>query len=125
MKITKVTSRYDLKRSIIFPKRNEDLAEFIEILTGDGYIGQYHLSDRIISSIEISANLSKDLDYIKNFVAPLVKRLFNLDPNIYSRNSQNTLRLIIYSKDIVKFINELGFPLGNKGFYFSTKMGIK
>ncbi|HLC78604.1 MAG TPA: LAGLIDADG family homing endonuclease [Candidatus Nanoarchaeia archaeon] len=121
MKIIKAVSKYNLKRGITFPKRSEDLAEFIGILTGDGYIGQYILADRVISSIEISANLVKDEGYIKNFVAPLVKVLFNLEPNIYARESQNTLRLVIYSKDIVQFINELGFPLGNKGFIFPPK----
>lgn len=125
MKITKVTSKYDLKRGIIFPKINDDLAEFIGILTGDGYIGQYILSDRVVSSIEISANKIKDLAYINNFVAPLVKKLFNLNPNIYYRNKENTSRLIIYSKDIVQFIHELDFPLGNKGFISPPKWILK
>ena len=125
MKISKTIGKYNSKRGITFPKRNEDLAEFMGILTGDGYIGQYKLSNRIISSIEISANISKDSEYINNFVAPLVKMLFNLDPKIYKRECQNTLRLIIYSKEIVNFINELDFPIGNKGFLSPPRWILK
>lgn len=121
MKIIKATSKYDIQRRIIFPKINQDLAELVGILTGDGYIGQYILQDRIVSSIEISANKIKDLEYIEKFVSPLVKELFNLNPNIYKKKGENTLRLIIYSKDIFQFIKNLGFPPGKKGFISPPK----
>jgi intein/homing endonuclease len=115
MKAVTGMSKEDTRRKINLPNKNEDLAEFIGILTGDGYIGQYKLTGRIVSSIEISGNKLKDYDYMKNFVTPLLKKLFNLDPHFYPRNDQNTLRLIIYSKSLVGSINKLGFPMGNKG----------
>ena len=94
---------------------NGDLSEFFGILTGDGYINQYSLPKRIVSVIEITGNKEKDLDYMKNYVSNLIKNLFNLSPNIYLRESQNTVRVIIYSKIVFNIIKEKGFPLGDKG----------
>ena len=98
------------------PKKTESLAEFFGILTGDGYIGQYNFPKRTVSSLEISGNRIKDYEYMKDFVLPLIKNLFNVEPHIYIRENQNVLRLIIYSKELIKSINKLGFPLGRKGF---------
>lgn len=100
---------------IILPKRNEFLAEFFGILTGDGYINQYRYPDRRVSVIEITGNKEKDFDYMKEYVCFLTKNLFNLTPNFYVRESQNTIRVIIYSKEIFDFIKKENFPLGNKG----------
>lgn len=103
---------------LTIPDKDENLTELFGILTGDGYIGQYKLPKRTVSSIEISGNSLKDYDYLQSFVAPLIKKLFDTEPHLYLRKNQNTLRLIIYSKIIVKFFNELGFPMGNKGLIY-------
>lgn len=124
MKIYK-NHRYDLLREISFPNKNELLAEFFGILTGDGFMNQYKRPDRTISVIEISGNRIKDYDYMENFVAPLIKRLFNLRPLFYSRESQNTIRIIINSKGVVLFLKHLDFPLGNKGQITPPKWIIK
>ena len=108
-------SKEDKRRRIKFPSKNKSLAEFFGIITGDGYIGQYKLSNRIVSNIEISGNKIKDLDYMKDFVSSLIEELFNIRPNIYLRETDNTIRIIIYSKGIFIFLKNLGFPIGDKG----------
>ncbi len=94
---------------------SKELAEFFGILTGDGYINQYVLPKRKVSVIEVTGNKEKDFDYMKNYVSELIKSLFNLSPKIYLRESQNTIRVIIYSKEVFNTIKEIGFPLGEKG----------
>ncbi len=106
---------YLKKDTIIFPEQSKELAELFGILTGDGYIGQYQLPDRLVSSIEITGNKLKDFEYIKDFTSGIIRNLFNIVPRFYIRGSQNTVRLIVNSKEIVSFLNEQGFPLGRKG----------
>ena len=106
---------YLRKDTIVFPNRNEEFAELFGILTGDGYVGQYKLPNRIVSAIEIVGNKLKDFDYIQGFTLRIIKNLFNITPKLYVRENQNTVRLIINSKEIVNFLKEEGFPLGKKG----------
>ena len=117
MNIIKVNLYYrNMENKLSFsPYFSEDLAEFFGILTGDGYINQYNYPKRKVSVIEITGNKEKDFDYIQNYVYTLIKKLFDLTPNIYLRNDQNSIRAIIYSKEIFEFIKERGFPLGDKG----------
>lgn len=78
-------------------------------------ISQYQLPNRLISPIEITGNKLKDFEYIKDFTSGIIRNLFNIIPRFYIREGQNTVRLIINSKEIVSFLNEQGFPLGKKG----------
>ncbi len=116
---------YLRKDKIVFPSRNEEFAELLGILTGDGYVGQYKLPKRIISVIEIVGNKLKDFDYIRDFTSGIIKNLFNITPKLYTRENQNTVRLIINSKEIVNFLKEEGFPLGKKGSIVPPKWIIE
>ena len=93
-------------RDYFLPKKvNEKFSEFYGILCGDGCLfgGE---------SLHIVGNKSLDSHYILNYVCPLINNLFGVNPHIYYQG--NTIRVVLYSKGIVKFINSLGFPMGKK-----------
>jgi intein/homing endonuclease len=96
-------------------KFSKELAEFFGILTGDGYINQYIYPKRKVSVMEITGNKEKDFDYMKGHVCNLINGLFDISPKVYLREDQNTIRVIINSKEIFNKIKKIGFPSGNKG----------
>ena len=81
---------------------NEEICEFIGLFIGDGYLGNYgRLKNQYVIGIAGDKNLDKD--YLKNYIKPLIKRNFNLEPRIYYRNDENTMMLRINSKKIYHF----------------------
>lgn len=87
-----------------------ELAEFIGILIGDGFLGVYGRN----KMIQITGNKINDRVYYKKFLIPLIKNLFNINPNFYER--KDCIRLTIYSKILLNSINKLfNFPIGKKG----------
>lgn len=123
MKPYETLNKEDKNRSIVFPDQDEELAEFMGILTGDGFINQY--PERQAYLIEIAGNKLKDFNYLREFVSNLVKNLFNLTPKFYSRKDQNTIYLYIRSKGIFYFLKENGFPPGKKREIAAPKWIIK
>ncbi len=121
--IIKVSTNDDKNLKIKFPSRNESLAEFMGILTGDGFINYYKSRQAYI--IEISGNKLKDYYYLKNFITKLSKNLFNFKPCFYSAKKTNTIRLVLRSKHIFNFLKEGGFPIGKKGEITAPKWIIK
>ena len=91
---------------------NENIAELMGILTGDGFINYYSKNRAYV--IDISGNKAKDFDYHKNFIGLLVEELFNFKPKIYFVNNQKAIRTRICSKDIFNSVKEYGFPIGRK-----------
>jgi hypothetical protein len=103
----------DIKRKIKLPKtRNNYLAEFFGVLTGDGYINKYRKYDYVI---EIAGNKISDSNYLQNYLSNLIKKLFNLNPNYIERNDQNSAYLRILSKLIFNYLIKKGFKKGKKG----------
>lgn len=111
--IFKLLNQSDKRRKITFPEKNEELAEFMGILSGDGFINEYKTRQAYI--IEITGNKLKDKDYLENFVVKMTKNLFNFIPKIYEKKNENTIRLVICSKGIFYFLKENYFPVGRKG----------
>ena len=104
----------DKRKGLVLPnKPSIKLAEFIGILTGDGYIGVY--TEKYDYRVEIVGHKTLDNKYLTNYVSFLIKSLFNINSNIILRNDQNTMCLRICSKTLVKFIESIGFPTGKKG----------
>jgi len=85
------------------------LAEFLGILTGDGYITKLPRTFQF----GIVVDAIKDKEYLENYVKPLVEKLFEVKTRITFRNG--ALNLIFYSKNIGEYITSLGFPVGKKG----------
>lgn len=102
----------DKRRNISFPERNEELSEFLGILTGDGFMNEYPRRQAYV--IEISGNKLKDYNYLDCFVSNLIKKLFNVEPSFYERTDQNTIFLRVLSKGIFYFLKDCGFFPGKK-----------
>jgi len=82
-------------------QKEKDLAEFIGILLGDGYISRKY------NRIKISCN-SNEIEYI-NYIKNLIISLFNYRPIIKKRKNENTIDLFIFNKKIINFIiDEVG-----------------
>jgi intein/homing endonuclease len=94
---------------------NEDVAELVGIILGDGHIHTKNNLITIVGSIE-------DLEYFKKRVMPLFELLFNKKPILKRRNDSNAYYLMIYSKEILDFlINEVGLKRGSKEKAHSPK----
>lgn len=106
-------SRGDIERNIILPnKKTSELAEFMGILTGDGYMNHYRKYDY---NIDITGNKLFDSDFIEKYVFNLAKKLFNVNGCIIRRNDQNTVYIRIRSRAILFYLKEIGFKTGYKG----------
>ena len=107
-----VQSRNDLARNTKIPELNSKLAEFLGILTGDGYMNIYRKSDYVI---EIAGDKNNDFNYLNGYVTGLIKELFNISPRRIIRNNQNSMYLRIRSKKVFLFLEKIGFVKGIKG----------
>src|SRR3989344_2537513 len=87
------------------PKLTSELAEFIGILAGDGHVTFNTRQNKIL----ITGNSKTDLEYITTYVKNLIETLFDIEPRIIYRKSKNALVIYFYSKEIVNFLEDLGF----------------
>jgi len=91
--------------------KSPELAEFMGVLIGDGFIGSYGRSTKMI---QITGNKINDREYYQNYLMPLINRIFETKINFYDQ--KNCIRLTIYSKNIFETIRDLfDFPVGKKG----------
>jgi len=90
---------------IIPPLDSPDLAYESGVHLGDGNLWG--------SRYVISGNRQNETRYYEEILAPLISRLYSLNPTVAFEN--NSVYLRVYSKDLVLFKhNELGFPIGRK-----------
>lgn len=103
-------NKFDIKRKVRIPTEiSPELCEEIGINIGDGSI---YLTERR-AEYRIGGNPKDEWDYFLNFLMPLYKRLFNLQPKI--RREKTAICLTIYSRAIVTFKTKvLGLPSGKK-----------
>src|SRR3989338_10657256 len=94
------------KKKISFTNYNEKLAEFVGILLGDGNI--------FSQGIRICGDSRFDSEYLRNYVAPLIKELFAVDPCYYLSKRENCLYLIVNRVDLVNFFKNMGLHKGKK-----------
>lgn len=102
----------DCKRGLVIPKPSADLANFLGILSGDGYI--YHCRKYHKYIIEIVGNRLNDRQFLLNHVVNLFERLFHIIPHVYDRKSCNVMMIIARSKGLYNFLKGIGFPSGKK-----------
>lgn len=106
-------SKNDIKRGLSLPNEySEQLAEYIGILAGDGYIN--FDAKKYSYIIEIAGNKILDKDYLENYIKSLVKKLFNLDCKVYYKKNGNTTNIRILSKGLFFYLVDLGFKNGKK-----------
>ena len=106
-------SAVDIKRGLrLDGSPNCRLAEFIGILTGDGYANYYPYQTKYI--LEIAGDSTLDKHYLEIYVSRLIYQLFKIRPSIYKRKDQNSLYLRVISKGLIGYLVNIGFRLGKK-----------
>lgn len=99
-------SRNDIKRGLRLPKYpSEDLAEFVGILIGDGYL--HNNKKKYV--IGIVGNPKTDLNYFLK-IQKMVLGLFNVNTKI--RKIGRGLRLVFNSKGVFSFLIMIGMEYG-------------
>ena len=92
-----------------------ELAEFIGILVGDGHLNYEVRSKSRFYSITISCNFSEDMDYFRDTINPIFKKLFNANFTVIKSKKLNYFNAVKCSKSIVNFLNlNFSVPIGNK-----------
>lgn len=92
---------------IIMPKLDENLAEFLGAMAGDGNIyGKNY-------AVTITCGAIVDYNYITEVVRKMFEDLFNVHPKIVSSNGK--IQCKVYSKELTNFLSEeMSFPIGNR-----------
>ena len=89
---------------------DENLAEFVGILLGDGHLGP--------SNYEISVTGDRLTDgwYIRKHVSALIEYLFETKPFVYEQaGPKNVIRCRLYCNDVFNFlVKKLGLPAGRR-----------
>ena len=123
-------SAYDKMRGVRFPSVSEDLAELVGIHIGDGHLGGRKHRDEFL--FQISGHSVKDKEYYENFVIPLIKVLFNIEPTRRFKKSERTLEIHVYSKGVFNFLTRaFDLPIGKKkgiripGVFFTSESLLK
>lgn len=92
-------------KSVLLPKKNAILAEFIGIAMGDGGISK--------NQVVISLNSEDDAEYAL-FVSKLMHKMFRIRPSIYPSKQQKVTDIVISRVRLVQYLHKLGLPVGNK-----------
>lgn len=98
-------SKWFLARTVNFPKKSEELAEFVGIMMGDGGITEWQ--------IIITLNSETDGEYA-GYVSKLIEKLFKIKPSIKKRDSESVLMLKVSRKNLVNYCKSIGLLIGNK-----------
>lgn len=98
---------FKLRKSINLPKYSLDLAEFIGIMLGDGFIKSNK------NQLGVAFNIETDYNYAK-YVQVLIKALFNLDSSICRENNSKGATVLVSSRNLVDFLISVGLKPGNK-----------
>jgi hypothetical protein len=83
----------------------------IGVHVGDGNMYSYNRTHRIT----YSGNLANEKKFYKEFLTKLIKRIYKVQPRYYERKADNTVLLVINSKELVEFKNKFfELPIGTK-----------
>lgn len=107
--ISKVNySLVDIKKNIKLPaKLTPELAEEIGIHYGDGFLSVKRYDYRL------KGNINDEIEYYKNYIKPLFKKLFNINVNL--KKFDSTFGFEISSKALWEFKTKvIGIKPGNK-----------
>lgn len=102
-------------KKIIIPERNNDLAEAIGIILGDGHLSEFVVGKKIRNySIRIAGNMDTDIDYMTNYIPSLFKKLFKEKGKLHSSKKSFTGYFTLYGKEYILLMKSLGINSGNK-----------
>jgi len=98
-------SGFKTLQTYALPKMDSMLAEFVGIVLGDGHISE--------NQVSIYLNKETDKKYIHE-VCQIIEKLFGYKVTPRLHKTEKLATMTISSKFIVKYMNELGLPVGNK-----------
>jgi hypothetical protein len=104
-KITRsgLPTRFQVRRAIVKLEPSSLLAEFLEIMFGDGGVGPHQIT--------IPLNAITNSDYA-DFVVSVIHKMFGLAPFRQIRN--NACKIVVSSVDLIDFLYPNGLIQGNK-----------
>lgn len=96
--------------------KNEDLAELIGIILGDGHIRKRSedRGDRYISQYYLQFTFHKEERELVSRTNKLCNSILGVKPSEYPQKGRKATHLKIYSKELVEELVELGLEPGNK-----------
>ena len=96
-------------KKIIIPDRNSiEYAEFYGIMLGDGCVFSN------LKGISITGNKFLDYFYHHNYLKELIYKLFKVYPALYISKKDKTIRCIVKSTLVAKYLEKEGIPVGIK-----------
>lgn len=93
------------RKSIIKPKKDVHLAEFVGIMLGDGGITK--------NQVTVTLNRETDHDYVI-YVKDLMKKLFGVIPSLIKDKTSLAVDLVVSRTELVNFCRSIGLKVGNK-----------
>jgi DNA-binding transcriptional regulator WhiA len=91
--------------------KNKDFAEFLGIMSGDGYL-LIKRGKRKLYRIQFTLNKSEDMYYFDH-ISELSIKLFGIKPKKQMKK-ENAYHINIHNKKTVLFVESQGFPSGKK-----------
>jgi intein/homing endonuclease len=107
-------SAKSLSKIVNFPSKDDRLAEFVGIMLGDGNVFSKDYQNTTVNCIKIAGNPKTGTSYILDFVKPLLESLFGTKVSVYVNKKGNEIFLTLHGKNIIKFVERIGLPRGNK-----------
>jgi hypothetical protein len=97
-------------------KINEDVAEFIGFLIGDGCLSKYwsNFDSRWKYVIAFTGHWNNDYHYYENYLRRISFTEFGIKGYLYHRKDDNTVRFFIANKTLFMWLHSLGLPVGLK-----------
>lgn len=92
------------KKEIMVPKYSVDLAEFFGVILGDGHLTR--------KTLILAGNSFEESHYV--YLSKKVKVLFGIGSKIFKIKDQNSMQLRVNSTELIKFLINQGFVLGDK-----------
>tara|TARA_Y100000310_G_scaffold231819_1_gene234534 strand:+ start:10888 stop:11625 length:738 start_codon:yes stop_codon:yes gene_type:complete len=107
-------SKKDLTKGLELPSKiTSDLAYIIGVLAGDGNI--FVRKDKHDYRVKCVGNPLDEMQFYKDILVPLFKKVFNIQLDIKYQDSNSTYGFYIYSKSLVEFLNDVfELPIGKK-----------
>ncbi|HSI20587.1 MAG TPA: LAGLIDADG family homing endonuclease [Verrucomicrobiae bacterium] len=94
------------RKTTLTPQLNEDLAELLGIIAGDGAIHSPW-------QLTISLNAVRDLAYCV-YIQNLIARLFGIESKVFKRKHENCIVIVTSSSNVVEYLIRAGAVRGDK-----------
>lgn len=100
-------------KKILTLEISTDFAEFYGMMLGDGCVYSN------MNGLCITCDSELDAHYIK-YVSSLIQKIFKVNPKIYNSSGSRSVRCVVYSREISRFMIRNEFPPGEKSLNFTA-----